>query len=175
MHRKFFLALYSLVLILVLVSPQTVLGQMGWHPRMMGNRGMGMGGEGSTIHQLFAYHDQIHRSVEDIPGGIRAITESDNPQVAALIQSHVSRMYARLDQQDPIPMIGMSATLPKMMQAHQKYQRQLHKTAKGIEVIETAIDPNMVMVIRDHAREVTQFVEQGMPVMRNGRMRRYAQ
>jgi phage terminase Nu1 subunit (DNA packaging protein) len=83
-------------------------------------------------------------------------------------------MYARLDQQDPIPMIGMSATLPKVMQAHQKYQRQLHKTAKGIEVIETAIDPNMVMVIRDHAREVTQFVEKGMPVMRNGRMRRYA-
>lgn len=175
MQRKFFLALYSFVLILVLVSPQTVLGQMGWHPRMMGNPGMGMGGEGFTIHQLFAYHDQIHRTVEEIPGGIRAITESDNPQVAALIQSHVSRMYDRLNQQGSIPMIGMSATLPKMIQANHQYQRQLHKTAKGIEVIETAIDPNLVVVIRDHAREVTQFVEQGIPTMMNGRMRRYAQ
>lgn len=71
-----------------------------------GMRGGGMmGGDGRIIHQLFANHDQIHRTVEEISGGIRSITESDNPQVAALIKEHVPRMYQRIEKGQGIPMI----------------------------------------------------------------------
>jgi hypothetical protein len=106
-----------------------------------------------------------------VPGGIWAVTKSDNLQIAALIQAHVSNMYDRVNQQRSMPMIGMSSTLPTMLCSANQYQRQLHLTPKGIEVIETATNPQMVNVIRDHAQEVTRFVTEGMPAMKNGRMR----
>jgi len=171
MSRRFMLWISILSLIVVLALPQAAQGQMGRSPGMMGHHGMGQGRDAQTIHQLFAYHDQIHRTVEEIPGGIRAVTESDNPEVAALIQSHVSQMYDRIATRRSIPMIGMSSTLPTMTQAKDQYERQLRMTSKGIEVIETSDDPEIVALIREHAQEVTQFAEEGMPAMMNGRMR----
>jgi hypothetical protein len=170
MQRKFLVWLPILALVVVLTIPQVVKGQMGRPPGMMGNPNMGHGNDAQLIHQLFADHNQIHRTVEEIPGGVRAITESDVPQVAALIQTHVSEMYDRVNTGQGIPMIGMSSTLPTMLQSANHYQRQLHLTSKGIEIIETADDPEMITVIRQHAQEVSQFVEQGMPAMMNGRM-----
>lgn len=176
MQRKFLLLLAALTVMVVLAVPQVLYGQMGPHRMgqpsgMMGNPGMGHGVDAQTIHQLFAYHDQIHRTVEEIPKGIRAVTESDNPEVAKLIQTHVSRMYDRVRKQQFVPMMGMSSTLPTMIQANNQYQREFRITPKGIEVKETSNNPEMVVVIREHAKEVTQFAAQGMPAMMGGRMR----
>lgn len=41
-------------------------------------------GDGQIIHQLFAKHDLMRREVEEIPGGIKAITVSDDPTVAEI-------------------------------------------------------------------------------------------
>lgn len=181
MQRKVLLWLYTLTLMVVLALPQVVNGQMGpysmgqHHLRlpfeMNGNRGRGQSSDAQTIHQLFVYHDQIQRMVEEIPGGIRTVTESDNSEVASLIQSHVAQMYNRIDQGRPIPMIGMSSTLPTMIEAADQYQRQFRLIPKGIEITETSNDPEMVAIIREHAQEVTRFAVQGMPVMMNRRMR----
>jgi len=171
MQRRILVWLSILALVVALAIPQVTNGQMGRSPGMMGNSGMRGGGDAQTIHQLFAYHDQIHRTVEEISGGIRAVTESDSPQVAALIQAHVSKMYDRVNENQPIPMIGMSSTLPIMSQSANEYQRRIQLTSKGIEVTETSDNPEMVAVIQEHAQEVTQFAEQGMPAMMNGRMR----
>jgi len=171
MQRRILIWLAILALVVVLVTPQVMKGQMGRSLGMMGSPGMGQGSDAQTIHQLFADHNQVRRTVTEIPGGIHAVTESDHPQVAALIQAHVSKMYDRVNQNQPIPMLGMSSTLPTLSQSANKYQRQLHMTSKGIEVVETSDDPKMVAVIREHAQEVTQFAEQGMPSMMNGRMR----
>ncbi|MBE9182337.1 hypothetical protein IQ268_27705 [Oculatella sp. LEGE 06141] len=171
MPRRFLLWIATLSLIVVLAFSQVAQGQMGRSPGMMRHPGMRHGRDAQTIHQLFTYHDQIYRTVEEIPGGIRAVTESDNPEVAALIQSHVSQMYDRIAARQSIPMMGMSSTLSTMAQSENQYERQLRLTSKGIEVIETSDHPEMVAVIREHAQEVTQFAEQGMPAMMNGRMR----
>ncbi len=175
MYRKFLLWLSILIvafIVVVVIMPKFVAGQgMYSNPNMMRHGGMGNGSDAQTIHQLFADRDRIRRTVEEIPHGIRAVTESDSPEVATLIQLHVSKMYDRVSEGYPIPMIGMSSTLPTMIQSANQYQRQLRITSKGIEVTETSNDPNMVTVIREHAREVTQFVTQGMPAMMNGRMR----
>ncbi|MBI4781691.1 MAG: hypothetical protein HY785_10210 [Oscillatoriophycideae cyanobacterium NC_groundwater_1537_Pr4_S-0.65um_50_18] len=171
MQRKFLFWFSVVALIVVLIIPQAVSRQMGRHPGMMGNPGMGGSSDTQIIHQLFADHEQIRRTVEEIPGGIRAVTESDNPEVVTLIQSHVSQMYDRVSQQQSIPMIGMSSTLPTMLQSANQYQRQLRITSKGIEGIETSDDPDIVAVIQEHAQEITQFAEQGMSAMMNGRMR----
>ncbi|MGB8702768.1 MAG: hypothetical protein WCD18_25415 [Thermosynechococcaceae cyanobacterium] len=135
---------------------------------MMGNPRMG--DDAQTIHQLFAGHDRIRRTVTNIPGGIRAVTESDDPQLTALIQSHVSQMYERVSQGQPIPMISMSSTLPDMVQAANQYQRKIQFTPKGISVAETSTDPRLEAIIRAHGLEVTQFVERGMSAMMHGRM-----
>ncbi len=105
----------------------------------------------------------MHRTVEEIPGGIRAVTESDSPQVTALIQSHVPTMYRRIQNRQGIPIIMMSSTLPAMAQNPNRYHRQLQITSKGIVVTETSNDPEMVAIIREHAREVDRFVAEGMP------------
>lgn len=174
MYRKFLSRLFLLIVAVVvaaIISKFVYAQGMYGVPDITKQGRMGNGGDAQTIHQLFATHEQIHRTVTDIPGGIRAVTESDNPEVVALIQLHVVKMYDRVREGLPIPMIGMSSTLPTMLQATNQYQRQFRITSKGIEVTETSNDPNMVAIIREHGREVTQFITQGMPAMMNGRMR----
>jgi hypothetical protein len=178
MNRKSILWVICFIMTLAFVfaipkmvnSKDTTLITQGMMGGGMRGRGM-MGGDIGIIHQLFANHNQVHRTVEEIPGGVRAVTESDNPQVAALIKEHVPTMYQRIENRQGIPMIMMSSTLPVMAQNPNLYHRQLEMTSKGIVVTETSNDPDMVVVIREHAREVTGFVEVGMPGVGGGMMR----
>ncbi len=160
MWRKVWFWLVVVTLAISLAMPSVVQAQMGRFRGGMGDANMRR--DAQTIHQLFTNYRQIHRTVQEIPNGIRSVTESDTPQVAALIQSHVAKMYDRVAHNQPIPMLGMSTTLQPMLQAPQHYQRQLTLTAKGVEVTETSTDPNLVAIIRAHAKEVTQFTERGM-------------
>ncbi|MGK2880646.1 MAG: hypothetical protein ACSLE6_07560, partial [Mycobacterium sp.] len=50
------------------------------------------------------------------------------------------------------------------------YQRQITLTPSGVVVVETSSDPELVNAIREHAREVTGFVVEGMPAMMGGMM-----
>lgn len=143
---------------------------MGWGmgSGMMGdNWGTGSGMMGGNaedmqvVHQLFAYHNQTRRSVDEIPGGVQTLTESDNPEVAELIQRHVAIMHQRLDEGRWFAM--MSQTLPILFQNAERYQRQSQATSKGISVTKTSEDPELAAVLRAHAEEVSQFVQQGMP------------
>jgi hypothetical protein len=80
-------------------------------------------------------------------------------------------MYQRINNRQGIPMIMMSSTLPAMAQNADQYQRHFQFTPKGIVVTETSNDPDMVSVIREHARAVDRFVAEGMPAMMNNMMR----
>jgi hypothetical protein len=132
---------------------------------MMSNNGKDM----QIVHQLFANHNQIRRTVEEIPGGVRTLTESDNPQITALIQAHVQSMHRRVDEGRWFTM--MSPTLPIMFRNADRYQRQNKNTSKGIAVTKTSDDPDLVAVLREHSYEVSSFVERGMPCMGGNRMR----
>ena len=174
MRRQFVfrIVLFILTLGLILVTPllvnsrEILVAQGMMHDGMMGG-----GGDMNIIHQLFANRGQIHRTVKEIPNGIQAVTESDDPNVTALIQSHVPKMYQRIDNGQTFPMIRMVATLPTMFSNANRYQRQYELTSKGIIVTETSDDREMLDVIREHAREVTGFVEEGMPAMMENMMR----
>ena len=174
MRRQFvfWIVLFILTLGLILVTPllvnsrEILVAQGMMHDGMMGG-----GGDMNIIHQLFANRGQIHRTVKEIPNGIQAVTESDDPNVTALIQSHVPKMYQRIDNGQTFPMIRMVATLPTMFSNANRYQRQYELTSKGIIVTETSDDREMLDVIREHAREVTGFVEEGMPAMIENMMR----
>jgi hypothetical protein len=139
-------------------------GNPNWDemPHMRGNPNAG---DMQVIHQLFANHDAIQRTVEEIPGGIRAVTESDDPQIAALIQEHVTEMYDRIDEGQVFTM--MSPTLPEMFANAEHYDRQLELTPNGVAITETSDDPEIVALIRAHGQEVNDFVDDGMVSMMN--------
>ena len=141
---------------------------------MRGGRGGMMGGgmmEPMRLGmELFRRHTEIRRSVTELPNGVRAVTESDDPEVAALIRAHVSDMYARIDQDRPFA-YPMSRTVPVLFRNIERYHRQLEVTAKGVAITETASDADMVKLIKAHAKEISGFVVEGMPAMMKGMMR----
>jgi len=132
---------------------------------MMGNA---TAADMSTYMDLFSRHTELHRTVEPIPGGVRTITESDNPGLAAQLQAHVASMYTHLNQRAEVSC--MSSSLPTLFRNSRRYRRSLTTTARGVAVAETSDDPRIAAAIRSHAAEVTGFVDDGMPAMMAGMM-----
>ena len=64
----------------------------------------------------------------------------------------------------------MSQSLPTLFRQASGYRRQLTFTPTGVIAEETADDPTLTEAIRAHAREVTGFVQQGMPAMMRNMM-----
>lgn len=131
-----------------------------------GNRmgpGGGHGGDMMGIHALFARRDQIHRTVSQIPGGVRATTESDDPAVVAQLRGHVHSMYARLKEDRPIN--TRDPLFAAIFENADKIQVQIENTPKGITVTETSADPMVVALVRRHAEVVSLFIENGMQEM----------
>lgn len=130
---------------------------------------MGVGPADMRLYrEMFARHNEINRTVEEIPGGVRTTTESDSPDLAAQLQAHVSNMYSRLGQGAEV--MCMSSSLPTLFRNAGGYRRELTLTLTGVIAEETADDPNLVQAIRAHAEEVSGFVRDGMPAMMQGMM-----
>ena len=75
-------------------------------------RGRGMTGRGrgaemredmTTLHAMFDDREKINRTVKNLPNGAEAITESDDEDIAALIQKHVPAMETRVHENEPLP------------------------------------------------------------------------
>ncbi|OBF56027.1 hypothetical protein [Mycolicibacterium monacense] len=135
--------------------------------RLTGGPGGGMMGmdpaDMRTYMEMFHRHNEITRTVEEIPGGVRTVTESDSADLTAQLQAHVSRMYSRVGEGAEV--MCMSSSLPTLFRNADGYRRRLTLTPTGVAAEETADDPAIVQAIRDHAREVTGFVRDGMPAM----------
>jgi hypothetical protein len=122
----------------------------------------------SSYMKLFDRHTDLKRTVEAIDGGVRTTTESDAPELIALLQSHVSSMYSHLNQRAEVTC--MSSSLPILFRNSTSYRRELTFTPKGVVVTETSSDPRITTAIRAHAQDVTGFVRDGMPAMMRGMM-----
>jgi len=117
----------------------------------------------SGYMEMFARHNEISRTVEEIPGGVRTTTESNSSDLAAQLQAHVTSMYSSISQ--GVEVMCMSPTLPTLFRNASGYHRAMTYTPNGVYVEETSDDPDLSEMIRAHAREVTGFVEDGMPAM----------
>jgi hypothetical protein len=122
----------------------------------------------SRYMEMFNRHNELTRTVEEIPGGIRTTTQSNSPELAAQLKAHVSSMYSRLEQGGEV--MCMSDSLPTLFRRADGYRRQLTLTPTGVIAEETADDPQLVAAICAHAQEVTGFVRDGMPPMMRGMM-----
>ncbi|HZE14523.1 MAG TPA: hypothetical protein VE197_01780 [Mycobacterium sp.] len=117
----------------------------------------------SRYMEMFMRHNELNRVVEHIPGGVRTTTQSNSPELVAQLKAHVSSMYSHLDQGAEVSC--MSQSLPTLFRRASGYRRQLTFTPTGVIAEETTDDPALTEAIRAHAREVTGFVQQGMPAM----------
>jgi YHS domain-containing protein len=135
------------------------------------NRGQGqMGGMGGgqpqdmkTIHALFDGHKQIARTVKEIADGVETYTESDDPKLQALIKEHVWAMQQRLAKHQPIRQ--WDPLFAELFKQADKIKMEVSATAKGMKVVETSTDAYVVKLIQAHAKGVSEFVKEGMPVM----------
>lgn len=141
-------------------------GTMGRRPpdfMMSGDQMMGpeMMEDMRVIHQLLQNHEQIEREVKDIPDGIRSRTTSEDPAVAELIRTHVVQMSQRVEEGDPIRM--MDPVFREIFEHHETIQLDARPIEGGILVVETSVDPQVELLIRQHAqRAVSEFVAEGM-------------
>jgi hypothetical protein len=116
-----------------------------------------------AIHFLFAHRAEISRTVTEIPGGVRTLTETDNPAVAAQLREHVEAMYARLKEGRSIH--ARDPLFAALFRNADRIDVRVEKTAKGVRVSETSADAEVTKLIRKHAEVVNLFLANGMPEM----------
>jgi len=127
--------------------------------------------EMDVIHELIVNHDLIKRSVTNLPGGIRTVTESDNPRIAAFIKQHVADMGERVKTQRNPGLPIESEALRKIFQNYDKIKTSVETTEKGVAVTQTSSDPETVAVLQQHASEVSDLVRDGMLAVQTAMMR----
>ena len=131
---------------------------------MMSGEGMmdsGMMQDMRSIHGLLASHQEIERRVEDIPNGVRTVTTSADPEIARLIRTHVRQMEARYDRDQPIRM--MDPVFRELFRHRDQASLEHEDVPGGIRVTHISDDPNVVLLIRQHARRfVSEAAEEGM-------------
>jgi hypothetical protein len=118
----------------------------------------------ADAHTLVFNHESIHRTVEEIPGGIKSITTTDDPELIAVLHRHPTDMDARLDAGymvrcwDPL--------FAELGARHEEIELQVTPMERGVEVTCTSEDPEVVKLIRAHAAKVSDMAERGPVAMR---------
>lgn len=120
----------------------------------------GIGEARDVFHELLSRHGLIDREVVDLPNGVRTITTSEDPEVAALIRLHVRQMVARFA--EGMPVRRWDPLYAELIKHHEAILIEFEDVPGGLSVVETSDDPQVVLLIRQHAhRGVSEFVERG--------------
>ena len=112
-----------------------------------------------VFHYLLANRADIRRTVKNLTNGVKTVTESDKPEVAAKVREHVAAMHKRVKEgkgihyRDPL--------FAELFRHYDKITMTVEKTEKGVKVTETSDDPYVVKLIQAHAAVVTKFVQNG--------------
>jgi hypothetical protein len=162
-------------------KPVGLFGAHAMGPGMMGMMGPGMmemahdehtQAQLQVIHTMFVNHDRIKRTVENLPNGVRTVTESDDPALADLIKSHVAEMGSRVGAGDDPGLPIESDSLHAIFRDKDKIKTAYETTDKGIAVVQTSDDPQTVGALQKHASEVSDFVQEGMTALHTAMMKR---
>jgi hypothetical protein len=116
------------------------------------------------VHEMLDSHERIVRKVTNLPNGIRTVTESDDPQVAATLKAHVASMANRLEEGREFNLF--SPTIPVLFENKDKIRTAVEYTANGVTVTQTSDDAKIVAALQAHAVEVSELARDGMAAMR---------
>ncbi len=111
------------------------------------------------FHFLLANREKIERTITRTEKGVDTLTESDDPEVAAGIQTHVAAMHARVKEGRGIHM--RDPLFREVFRHADTIDMKITDTAKGVRVIETSDDPYVASLIQAHADVVSRFIENG--------------
>jgi hypothetical protein len=112
-----------------------------------------------VFQTLLGNHELIRREFREIADGIESVTESDNPEVAALIQDHVAAMKVRIENGSRIRM--WDPMFREIFDNAEKIRMTVENIPKGVRVRETSDDPYVARLIQAHAKVVSGFVARG--------------
>ena len=116
------------------------------------------------FHFLLDNRAKIRRTITRTDDGVNTLTESDDPEVAAGIQTHVVAMHARLKQGRGIHM--RDPLFREVFRYADKITVEMTDTEKGVQVVEISDDPYVVSLIQSHAEVVSQFIKNGRDEVR---------
>jgi hypothetical protein len=149
------------LLIALAVTPAFGQGGGGKGHGMMGDPGHRA--DMQVMHQLFDHRAEITRNVVMRPDGIETVTESVNPEVTRLLQTHVDSMLARVKEARPI---HLRDPLFAELFRHADQIKATHEmTRDGVRVIETSDDAWVVKLLQAHAEVVSAFIANGRSEM----------
>ena len=118
--------------------------------------------ESAEIAQMFRAFPTLTRTVENLPDGIRTLTESTDPQTRDALVSHVTGMIARVEAGDDPQIFIQSPTLDILFDRPGAITTSMEVTENGIAVIQTSTDPEIVAALQVHAAEVSDMAARGM-------------
>jgi uncharacterized protein len=112
-----------------------------------------------TFHALLGDHEKIHRTVEEIEGGVATTTISDDPAVTAEIRKHVLQMKGRVETGEGLRY--WDPLFVEVFKHHDEIVMAIDNVPGGVVVRETSQNPDVVKLIRAHAKTVSEFAERG--------------
>lgn len=113
-------------------------------------------------HELLDKHTAIRRVVRHTPEGVEAVTESDDPAVAAKIRDHAFAMQARMRTGSRVRV--WDPVFEEMFARHDAFTIDVKPTEKGVSISERASDQESLALMRAHAIGVSEFVRGGFGV-----------
>lgn len=113
-------------------------------------------------HELLDKHTAIRRVVRHTPDGVEAVTESDDPAVAAKIRDHAFAMQARMRTGSRVRV--WDPVFEEMFTRHDAFTIDVKSTEKGVSISERAADQESLALMRAHAIGVSEFVRGGFGV-----------
>ena len=162
MTKRLHTATAGRMLLIALITVTPAFGQGG-----RGGRGMMDDGahaaDMQVFHQLFAHRTEINRQVLAREDGVETVTESKNPEVTRLLQTHVASMLARVKEGRPIH--RRDPLFTELFRYADRIEARHELTAGGVRVIETSKDAYVVKLLRAHAEVVSAFLANGRSEM----------
>lgn len=116
--------------------------------------------EHERVQALLANHQRVIRTIEEIPGGVKATTTTDQPELVTTLRTHVREMTNRLRSNQPVRM--WDPVFRNVFDNARHIEVSEQDVPNGIEVTETSTNPDVVSIIRTHARSVSGFVDRGI-------------
>jgi hypothetical protein len=128
--------------------------------------------ESAELAVMFNNFHLIDRTVENLPNGIRTVTNSTDEDVMAALVSHVVGMIDRVEEGRDPQIFIQSPTLDIFFLRGDRIDTQIDVTDEGIVVVQTSDDPELVEALQVHAAEVTDMANRGMEAVHDAMMRR---
>jgi hypothetical protein len=116
-----------------------------------------------VFHQLFEHRTEITRQIVLRADGVETVTESTNPAVTRLLQTHVASMLARVKDGRPIHL--RDPLFAEVFRYADRIEASSESTTGGVRVVETSKDPYVVKLIQAHAEVVSAFINNGWSEM----------